>query len=126
MADSREMMMAGREPTVSKKRRWRSRRDETMRRNILISSLAPRISFGVKGEKDPEPQVGSRPWRELRGQLTEPVREARDAVLKLWSDPDKRVGPARPVAIRYITGIQPQVEVIERAVPLPSSHASGG
>ena len=87
-----------------------------MRRTADISSLAPRVSFSVKGEKDLEPEIG-RPWLELRGQLTEPIRDVRDVVFKLWADPDKRVGPARPVVVGYITGIRPQVEVIASCTP---------
>ena len=102
---------------MPKKRRGKSRRDETMQRNAVISSLAPRVSFSVKGEKDPEPEIEGRPWLELRGQLTEPIRDVQDVVLKLWADPDKRVGPARPVAVGYITGIRPQVEVIASCAP---------
>ena len=80
---------------MPKKRRGKSRRDETMQRNAVISSLAPRVNFSVKGEKDPEPEIEGRPWLELRGQLTEPIRDVQDVVLKLWADPDKRVGPAK-------------------------------
>ena len=43
-----------------------------------------------------EPKIEGRQWLELRGQMTEPIRDVQDVVFKLWSDPDKRVGPARP------------------------------
>jgi hypothetical protein len=100
------------------KKRWRrSRRDETMRRNAVISSIAPRVSVSVKGAKDPEPEIQGRPWLELRGQITEPIRDAQDVVFKLWPDPDRRVGPARPVAVGHITRIRPQVEVIASCAP---------
>jgi hypothetical protein len=43
----------------------------------------------------------------------------------LWADPDKRVGPARPVAVAHITAIRPAVDVITPTRALQSSRAAG-
>jgi hypothetical protein len=88
-----------------------------MQRNALISAVAPRVSIHVKRPKDPEPEIEGRPWLELRGQLTEPVRDTLDVVIKVWADPDKRVGPARPVAVAHIMSVKPEVEVIGSCAP---------
>ena len=102
---------------MPKKQRRKRRQDETLQRNVVISSFAPRVSVSVKGGKGPEPQIEGRPWLELRGRVTEPIRDTYDVVFRLWADPDKRVGPARPVAVAHVTGIRPQVEVIASCAP---------
>lgn len=102
---------------MAKKRRRKARSDERMRRNVVISYVAPRVSVSVHGEKDPEPEIQGRPWLEIRGQMFEPIRDVHDVVFKLWSDPDKRVGPARPVAVAHIVGIRPSVDVIGSCAP---------
>jgi hypothetical protein len=102
---------------MAKKGPRKPRRNETMHRNALISSFAPRVSLSVIGAKDPEPEIEGRPWIELRGQITEPIRNVQEVVFTLWADPDRRVGAARPVAVGHIMGIRPQVEVIASCAP---------
>lgn len=102
---------------MGKKRRRSPRKDEMLSRDATISAAAPLVRFSVKGPKDPEPEIEGRPWLELRGRLSEPIRGSQDVVIKLWSDPDKRVGPNRPLAVAYITAIRPQVEVIGSCAP---------
>src|ERR1700719_1452947 len=102
---------------MRKKRRRRSTRPETMQRNAIISSSTPRMRLSMRGANDPEPEVEGRPWLELRGTLIEPIRDINDIVFKLWPDPEKRVGPARPAAVGYINGIRPAVDVIASCTP---------
>ena len=102
---------------MSKNRRRGSKRPETMQRNAIISSFTPRMRLSVRGPSDAEPEVEGRPWLELRGTLAEPIRDVRAVVFKLWADPDKRMGPARPAAVGYITGIRPEVDVIASCTP---------
>jgi hypothetical protein len=75
------------------------------------------MRFSVRGANEQEPEVEGRPWLELRGTLVEPIRDVRDVVFKLWSDPDQRVGPARPAAVGYIMGIRPAVDVAASCTP---------
>jgi hypothetical protein len=75
------------------------------------------VRFGVKGENDPEPEIECRPWLELRGKLMEPIRDTFDVVFKLWPDPNKRVGPARPASVGYVMGVRPTVEVAADFAP---------
>ena len=81
---------------MARKRRRQSRRPETMRRNAVISSFRPSISFSVRGESKPEPEIEGRAWLRLRGMLIEPIRDVHEVTLSLWPDPDKRVGPPDP------------------------------
>jgi len=46
---------------MAKKRRRTSRQDETMQRNVLISSFAPRVSVSVRGANDPDPEIEGGP-----------------------------------------------------------------
>jgi hypothetical protein len=102
---------------MPKPRRRRSKRPEAMRRNAAISSFTPRMHLGIRGPNDSEPEVEGRPWLELRGTLVEPIRDVKDVVFKLWPDPDKRLGPARPAAVGYINGIRPAVDVAASCTP---------
>ena len=38
-------------------------------------------------------------------------------MFKLWSDSEKRLGPARPAAVGYINGIRPTVHVAASCAP---------
>lgn len=102
---------------MPKKRPRKSTRPETMQRNAIISSFRPRMSFGVRGEKEPEPEIEGRAWLKLRGELIEPIRDVHEVVFSLWPDPDRRVGPARPVAVAHIVAVRPAVEVIANFIP---------
>ena len=102
---------------MSKSRRHKSKRPETMQRNAVISSFTPRMRLSVKGPNGTEPEIDGRPWLELRGTLVEPIRDVQDVVFKLWSDPEKRIGPARPAAVGYINGVRPTVDVAARCAP---------
>ncbi len=97
---------------MTNRRRRQSLRDELWHRNVVITAVRPRVSFSVKGEKDPKPEIEGHPYLKLDGTLTEPIRDVHEIVFKLWPDPDKRVGPNRPVSVAYITNIRPHIEVI--------------
>jgi hypothetical protein len=94
-----------------KPRRRKPKRPETMQRNAVISSFTPTMRLGVRAPKDADPEIEGRPWLELRGTLVEPIRDVQNVVFKLWSNQEKRVGPARPAAVGYINGIRPVVDV---------------
>jgi hypothetical protein len=90
---------------VKKRRRRKSRRDETLDRNVVISSIAPRFGIRMEDANDPDPLLEARPWLELRGHLLEPIRDVEAVKFSVWADPDWRVGTVRP-------SIRPTVEVI--------------
>ena len=97
---------------MPRKRKRRSRVDETMQRNIVITSVAPSLRFTVEEPKSPDPDIEGRQWLELRGQATEPLRDVQEVVFHLWPEKDFRVGPARPVGVAHITSVRPRIEVI--------------
>jgi hypothetical protein len=57
--------------------------------------------------------------------LAEPIRDVHDVAFHLWADPDKRVGPARRVAVAHITAIRPAVDIITPTRARQSSRAAG-
>src|SRR5688572_28018131 len=94
------------------RRKRRSRVDDTMQRNVVITQVSPSIRFAVDEPKSPDPDIEGRQWLELRGQATEPLRDVREVVFHLWPEKDFRVGPARPVGVAHITSVRPRIEVI--------------
>ena len=102
---------------MPRKRKRRPRVDDTMRRNVVITQVAPSIRFAVNEPKSPDPDIEARQWLELRGRATEPLRDVRDVVFHLWPDRDFRIGPARPVAVAHITRVRPNIEVIASCRP---------
>jgi hypothetical protein len=102
---------------MPKPRRRNPKRRETMQRNAIISSFTPSMRLNVIGPNDLEPEIEGRPWLELRGTLVDPIRYVQDVVFKLWSDPEKRLGPARPAAVGYINGIRPTIDVAACCAP---------
>jgi len=48
------------------KRRRRTRKEETMLRNVLISSFSPRVSLSIRRANEPEPEIDGRADRSGR------------------------------------------------------------
>ena len=107
---------------MARKRRRKVRRDESLHRNVIISSIAPSVSFSMKDANDPDPLLHGRPWLELRAYMPEPVRDVHEIVLKLWADSEWRVGTVRPASVAHITGIKPDVEVLCSLPPTEFSY----
>jgi hypothetical protein len=101
---------------MPKTQRRKSLRPETIQRNAMISSFRARMAFSVRG-KEPDLEIEGRPSLELRGKLLEPIRDSEAIVIKLWPDPDKRVGPARPAAVAHIMRVRPEIEVLANFHP---------
>ena len=103
---------------MAKKRHGRRpRAEETLTRQVVITSLDPCVSFSPHNLKEPEPEVRGRPWLRLRGTLAVPIRDTVNVEFSLWSDPDRRVGPARPVAVAYVNQIRPVLSISGHFAP---------
>jgi len=72
------------------KKRRKSTRPGTMQRNAVISSFRPRMAFGVRGEKEPEPVIEGRAWLKSRGELIEPIRDVHEVVFRLPANREPR------------------------------------
>jgi hypothetical protein len=75
------------------------------------------VGFVVEEPKSRDPDIKAHVGLELRGRITEPLRDVRDVVFHLWPDANFRVGPARPVAVAHITRVRPHIEVIASCRP---------
>jgi hypothetical protein len=110
---------------MPKPRRRKSKQQEMIRRNAVISSFTPSMRLSVRSAKEAEPEIEGRPWLELRGTLVEPIRDVRDVVFKLWPDPETRVGPARPAPRLVTSWAFVQRSMWRRVAHRPTSTTSG-
>jgi hypothetical protein len=104
-------------PTMAKKRRRKSKRSETLRCNVIISSIRSRVSLSMRDANGPDPEVDSHCGLELRGTMSTPIRDVREVKFNLWVDADHRIGPNRPAYVGYITHLRPEVAVIASCRP---------
>jgi hypothetical protein len=66
----------------------------------------------MRDANGPEPEVDGHAGLEIRGTISEPIRDVRDVTLRLWADGNHQIGPNRPAYIGYITHTRPEVGVI--------------
>jgi hypothetical protein len=102
---------------MAKKRRRKSKRDETLSCNVVISSIRSRVSLSMRNANGADPEVDSHCGLELRGTMSTPIRDVREVKLNLWVDAGYRIGPNRPAYVGYITQIRPEVAVIASCRP---------
>ena len=103
---------------MTKKRQRKLKSEETLRRHVLISTIRPRIDLSMRDASGPNPEPVSDCGLELRGTMTEPVRDVQDVTLNLWVDRNYRVGKNRPASVGFITQIRPAVGVIAPCRPV--------
>lgn len=65
-----------------------------------------------------EPDLENHPWLELRGTLSEPIRDARDVVFSTYPKDKVEVRTARPAAVGSIIRLRPYVSVVVAYPPL--------
>ena len=97
---------------AKKHRRRKSRPDETLSRNVIISSISTSVRITMEDATDPDPLLDGRQYLDLRGYMPDPVRDIDEVVMHLWSDAHWRVGSVRPAAIAHVVGMRPAVDVI--------------
>ncbi|HEY7291514.1 MAG TPA: hypothetical protein VH583_16875 [Vicinamibacterales bacterium] len=102
---------------MAKKRRRKSTREETLSRNVVISSIRPRISLSMRDASGPDPEPNFHSGLELRGTMNEPIRDVHDVTFSLWLDRDHQIGPNRPAYVGFITQVRPAVGVIAGCRP---------
>jgi hypothetical protein len=102
---------------MGKKGRRKSKRRETLRSNVIISSIRSRVSLRMRDASGADPEVDSHCGLELRGTMSTPIRDVRDVQFNLWVDADHQIGPNRPAYVGYITHIRPEVAVIASCAP---------
>ena len=85
---------------------------EMLSRNVEIksSSLTARIS--AVHNKGNEPEIESQPWLELKGVLTEPVKNVRDVVISVYPKDTIKIGTARPASCGAIIRARPEFQLV--------------
>jgi hypothetical protein len=59
-----------------------------------------------------EPYIESKPWLELKGTASEPVRDVKDVVVSLYPEHKHVVGTARPAACGAIVGTRRELHFV--------------
>jgi len=102
---------------MAKKRRRKSKLRETLSTNVIISSIRPRVTLRMRDASGADPEVDSHFGLELRGTMSDAIRDVRDVKFNLWVDANYQIGPNRPAYVGYITQIRPEVAVIASCRP---------
>lgn len=99
-------------------KRRRSGRPEMLSRNVAISSFRFSARIHAVHRRGEEPDIETQPWLELRGKMTEALRDVTDVTISMYPQEPLVVGTARPAAIGAIIGSRPELSVV-----LTWSHA---
>src|SRR5690242_14417229 len=96
----------------------RSGRPEMLSRNVEISGFRMTARISAVHRRGEEPEIESKPWLELQGKATEPVRGVTAVKISMYPEEPLVVGTARPAAIGAIIQAKPELSVV-----LTWSHA---
>ena len=81
-------------------------------RNVEIKSSSLTVRISAVHRKGDEPEIESQPWLELRGVLTEPVKDVRDVLISLYPKDKMEVGTARPASCGAIIRSRPELQFV--------------
>ena len=87
-------------------------------RNVEISGFRTSIRISAVHRRGEEPEIESKPWLELQGKATEPIRDVIDVKISMYPEEPVVVGTARPAAVGAIIQAKPELSVV-----LTLSHA---
>lgn len=90
----------------------KSRKPEMLSRNVEIKSSSLTVRISAVHRKGDEPEIESQPWLELKGVLTEPVKDVRDVVISLYPKDKMEVGTARPASCGAIIRARPELQFV--------------
>src|SRR5688572_12126448 len=91
----------------------KKRRDETVRRNVTISSFNAHFwTRAVVERRGDEPEIENYSWLTLRGTMDEPLRSSMNIEISLRPEDKVTVGTARPPSVGAIIGLKPQVTLV--------------
>src|SRR5688572_15156738 len=96
---------------MPKKRK--SDRAEVLSRKLEIVSFAVSVSLRAVHHRGEDPRIESGPWLELRGIMTEPVRDVRGIKVSLFPQDDaQRAGATRPASVGSVIQDRPELDVV--------------
>ena len=85
---------------------------EMLSRNFEIKSSRLTVRLSAVHRKGDEPEIESQPWLELRGVLTEAVKDVRDVQISLYPRDKMEVGTARPASCGAIIRARPDLQCV--------------
>lgn len=82
-------------PKAGRKKR-RPSKPEILSRTVTIASFSATVRLHTVHHRHEEPFIEAKPWLELRGTLSEAIRDVRDIRISMYPEDDLLVGTARP------------------------------
>lgn len=92
--------------------RGQKRGEELLRRDVEVVSIHTYMSLHIVEPKGLEPSIGSDPWLEVRGNVTEPIRDVTELVISVHGKDRPTPGPVRPLSVGAIIQIRPHVSAV--------------
>jgi hypothetical protein len=98
--------------TAKARKRRKSSKPEILSRNVEISSFGATVRLHAVHRRGEEPEIESKPWLELRGTATEPVKGVKDVKISLYPQDKPEVGTARPASVGAIIQARPELHAV--------------
>lgn len=102
-------------PPVRQARRRKNRRSsrpEMLSRDVVVSSFRATLRLHAVHHKGDEPSIETKPWLELQGTATEPIKDVQDVTISMYPEDDLRVGTSRPASVGAIINVRPVINVV--------------
>lgn len=90
----------------------KSNKPELLSRDVEIASFGATVRLHTVHHKGDEPYIESKPWLEVRGTATEPVKGMTDVKISMYPEDKPIVGTARPAAVGAIIRARPTLDVV--------------
>lgn len=98
-------------PKAGRKKR-RPSKPEILSRTVTIASFSATVRLHTVHHRHEEPFIEAKPWLELRGTLSEAIRDVRDIRISMYPEDDLLVGTARPASVGSIIQVRPDVSAV--------------
>lgn len=97
---------------AKRKKPRKGNRPELISRDVALASFGATVRLHTVHHKGDEPYIESKPWLEVRGTATEPVKGVSDVKISMYPEDKPIVGPVRPAAVGAIIGARPTLDVV--------------
>jgi hypothetical protein len=96
--------------TMPKKRK--NSHPEILSRSVEFSSHRMSVGLRAVRQRGVEPYIESKPWLELKGTASEPVRDVKDVVISLYPEEQPAFRTYRPASCGAIVQVRPQLHFV--------------
>lgn len=94
------------------KKRPSSRKPEILSRNLKITAFRTSLRLGILQERGDEPEIEAKPWLELTGKASEPVRDVTAWRVSMYPEEPLRLGTARPAPVGALIQARPELAIV--------------